>query len=274
MLLYGIIISKSNFSLSVFFISRLQASKERVDSEFDGIQLGSTHTATTTTQPASSDTAPASETKNEDAPANPPRRLTRVERAQLEAMKTFGGEALDVVMGGAKWRVARTLEKAVPSKEEEIDEEKATTDQEESADHVVSSTVPQSDIQDENQEIINTELKDHDGKEPIENASSDDCTGRNQSATTYDSPNVTYKDAITKGVNKSRLSPDDFTSPSGAVVSCPPEPASLTRVGRPQLGGGHSDELEDVCEADSTMADSFASSDKPADITATLSPAE
>ena len=37
-------------------------------------------------------------------------RLSRVERARLEAIQSFGGSGLEEVMGQAKKRVARTLE--------------------------------------------------------------------------------------------------------------------------------------------------------------------
>ena len=43
-------------------------------------------------------------------------RLTRAERARLEALQSFGGSGLGEVMDGSKKRIARTLE--VKSKED------------------------------------------------------------------------------------------------------------------------------------------------------------
>ena len=53
-------------------------------------------------------------TSDQPAPL-PARRLTRVERAKLEALHSFGGSGFSDVMGGAKRRVARTLEKKLES---------------------------------------------------------------------------------------------------------------------------------------------------------------
>ena len=47
------------------------------------------------------------------------RRLTRVEQARIEALKSFGGAGLDDVLGTSKRKVANTLE---PRKEKEIAE--------------------------------------------------------------------------------------------------------------------------------------------------------
>ena len=55
-------------------------------------------------------------------PAAHPRtgRLTRAERARLEALRSFGGSGLGEVMDGSKKRIARTLE--VKSKKDDQSE--------------------------------------------------------------------------------------------------------------------------------------------------------
>lgn len=47
-------------------------------------------------------------------------RLTRAERARLEALQSFGGSGLGEIMDASKKRIARTLE--VKSKEEESED--------------------------------------------------------------------------------------------------------------------------------------------------------
>lgn len=59
-------------------------------------------------------------------------RLTKVERARLEALQSFGGDGLQDVMTSAKRRIARTLEEKV--KEADNSEEICTDKENESED--------------------------------------------------------------------------------------------------------------------------------------------
>ena len=59
-------------------------------------------------------------TKESEVPSTG-RRLTRVEQARIETLKSFGGAGLDDVLGTSKRKVAKTLE---PRKENEVAENK------------------------------------------------------------------------------------------------------------------------------------------------------
>ena len=62
--------------------------------------------------------------KKQPDPQRPTNRLTRAERAQLEALKSFGGSGLGEVMDGSKRRIARSLE--VKSKQDDQSENSDT----------------------------------------------------------------------------------------------------------------------------------------------------
>ena len=57
----------------------------------------------------------------------PAHRMTRAERAKQDALKSFGGCGFDMVMGGAKRKVARTLKPRQKKKESEEVEKKGSS---------------------------------------------------------------------------------------------------------------------------------------------------
>lgn len=101
---------------------RLQRAQQETQTVFKGIPLGERTTRSRAFKRGAVNQGTTTTTSNQPSSPPPPRRLTRVERARLEALQSFGGSGFSDVMGGSKRRVARTLEEKKAEKEGDQDE--------------------------------------------------------------------------------------------------------------------------------------------------------